>query len=87
MLASAGDVIVREYGMNLYVTRSDKTNLIALVSSFDFSSQTQRHKNKLLNFTFTIQWSPFPGCFSKHGDDPYKQSRMWMLSWPACRCL
>jgi len=31
----------------LYVTRSDKTGLITLVSSFDFSSQTQRYTNKL----------------------------------------
>jgi len=51
-----------------FVTRSDKTGLITLVSSFDFSSQTQRYMNKLLNFIFTTSYHSavgFPGSFSK----------------------
>jgi len=47
----------------IYVTRSDKTGFITLVSSFDFSSQTQRYMNKLLNFTFTTSFHSVV-CFS-----------------------
>jgi len=68
-LPTALEKILLQVHAMLYVTTSDKTNLIALVKSFDFS------KVKLLNFTFTTSSGLLClAAFLKPNGNPYKQT-------------